>query len=137
MRGTYPGGRPTADSRVTGNIIDCKSPPQVAFRPSRYLNTMILSRKHRLLHALLIAVLSSALLEAASGTTWLQRIEWISFDWRMQHLGAHRPAPENIALVLVDDASLQYMDRLVGRRERESGHGRACACCSKPASPCR
>ena len=76
---------------------------------------MILSRKHRLLHALLIAVLSSALLEAASGTTWLQRIEWISFDWRMQHLGAHRPAPENIALVLVDDASLQYMDRLVGR----------------------
>jgi adenylate cyclase len=76
---------------------------------------MFLPRKHRPLHALLIAVLGAGLLLAAHGTTFMRRIEWISFDWRVQHVSPARPAPKDIAVVLVDDASLQYMDLRVGR----------------------
>jgi adenylate cyclase len=76
---------------------------------------MFLPRKHRPLHALLIAVLGAGLLLAAHGTTFMRRIEWISYDWRVQHVSPARPAPKDIAIVLVDDASLQYMDARVGR----------------------
>jgi hypothetical protein len=53
-------------------------------------NTLFLPRSHRPLHAPLIAVLGADQLLAASGTVFMQRIEWISYDWRIQHLRTWR-----------------------------------------------
>jgi len=44
-----------------------------------------------------------------------QRNEWIAYDWMIKQKSAKTQIPPNIAIVLIDDASLQYMDPLVGR----------------------
>jgi adenylate cyclase len=75
---------------------------------------MFLSRKHRPLHALFLAALGALLAMALDGSPLWQRLEGISYDWRVQYLGGDA-APDNIAVILVDDASLQYMEPLVGR----------------------
>jgi adenylate cyclase len=76
---------------------------------------MRITQQHRHIHALIIAALVAVLTFALSQTTLLQRIELISVDWRAQYFDSESHLPDSIAVVLVDDASLQYMDPLVGR----------------------
>ena len=45
----------------------------------------------------------------------LQRLEWISFDQRMQSARADTRAPDDIAVILIDEASLQAMNPILGR----------------------
>jgi len=44
-----------------------------------------------------------------------QRNEWIAYDWMIKQKSKKTPISSDIAIVLIDDASLQYMDSLVGR----------------------
>lgn len=45
----------------------------------------------------------------------LQRNEWIAYDYLLAQKRHQQPAPDDIVILLVDDASLQFMDPLVGR----------------------
>jgi adenylate cyclase len=44
-----------------------------------------------------------------------KRLEWISYDWRMKLFNADKQAPENVVVILIDEASLQYMNSEAGR----------------------
>lgn len=44
-----------------------------------------------------------------------QRYEWIIYDGFLSQVRDRIPPPEDIAIILIDDASLQAMDPLVGR----------------------
>lgn len=44
-----------------------------------------------------------------------QRYEWIIYDGFLSQIRDQTPAPKDIAIILIDDASLQAMDPVVGR----------------------
>jgi len=45
----------------------------------------------------------------------LQKLEWITYDWRVKHYRTDRVLPGDIAIVLIDEASLKAMNPLLGR----------------------
>ena len=45
----------------------------------------------------------------------LQKPEWMTYDWRVKHFRSDRVLPDNIAVVLIDEASLKAMDPVLGR----------------------
>ena len=49
----------------------------------------------------------------ASGA--LDRVEWLSFDWRMKEVREGSSASPEIAVVLIDDASLKALEPVAGR----------------------
>lgn len=61
--------------------------------------------------ALCVTLVVSALYAGGA----FQRNEWIAFDWLIQHKRGDSKAPDDIAIILIDDASLQAMDPVVGR----------------------
>lgn len=72
-------------------------------------------QKKALLAGLLITVAVSAVIGLLDSAQLFQRLEWMSYDWRMSELRSHKVAPDDIAVILVDDASLQAMNSVVGR----------------------
>lgn len=64
-----------------------------------------------LLLSLLVLLLTGIL--HASGS--LQRLEWQTQDWRMRTYNAEKHAPDDIAIIMIDEPSLTYMSDLVGR----------------------
>lgn len=60
----------------------------------------------------LIAVVISGAAYLAGG---LQRLEGITYDWRVKHYRADRVLPDDIAVVMIDEASLKAMNSLLGR----------------------
>ena len=65
-------------------------------------------------HALIVAI-SMIIIAGLSSTNSLQRLEWISQDFKTQLFRAHKKANDKIAIVLIDEASLQAMNPIVGR----------------------
>ncbi len=45
----------------------------------------------------------------------LQPLEWMSYDARLRWFNTDKPAPSEIAVILIDEASLQYLNRDAGR----------------------
>lgn len=45
----------------------------------------------------------------------LPRLEWLSYDLRMQVVRSDTPGPNNVAVILIDEASLKTVDGIVGR----------------------
>ena len=76
---------------------------------------MLIARQLSLFQALLIATFSALAIIKLTDTAFMQRLEWMSYDWRMQRISDQILPPQDIAVVLVDDVSLQYMAPLVGR----------------------
>ncbi len=68
---------------------------------------------------LLIGLLLSALVSVASSVLYLtgglQRLEWQTQDWRMRSFNSEKPAPDDIAIIMIDEASMKYMNDFVGR----------------------
>ncbi len=68
---------------------------------------------------LMVSLLLSVLVVAATGALHfagaLQRLEWLTLDWRMRSFNAQKPAPNNIVIVMIDEPSLQYMNDIAGR----------------------
>ena len=60
---------------------------------------------------MVVAVVVSVLFGAGA----FQRLEWLTYDQRMQWLSADRQLHPDIAVVLIDEASLGAMNNLVGR----------------------
>lgn len=63
----------------------------------------------------LITVFVAAIAGAAQYFQVLQRLEYIAYDWQLTLTRQHQPVPDDIKIILVDDASLQAMDPIVGR----------------------
>lgn len=62
-----------------------------------------------------MAVGSLLLVAAASALGVLQPLEWMSYDARLRLFNTDKPAPPEIAVVLIDEASLQYLNADAGR----------------------
>ena len=45
----------------------------------------------------------------------LKRLEWMSFDWRSQLLRQSASAPDDVAVILIDEAAISAMNPVVGR----------------------
>ncbi len=65
--------------------------------------------------AQLIALCGALLALLLQFTPAMQRLEWITFDQRLEWLRAEAPLHPEVAVVLIDEASLQALDPLVGR----------------------
>ena len=77
---------------------------------------MRISRREKNLAWLLVTGLAAGLLVLVlEATGALQRAEWMTYDARMALLRDAQPAPEEIAVILVDDDSLEEMEDQVGR----------------------
>ncbi len=72
-----------------------------------------LKSHRRAILALVLGVTATTLALGELG--WLQRLEWQSYDWRMQQSRGHAEADPRIAVILIDDASLKALDPVVGR----------------------
>jgi adenylate cyclase len=68
----------------------------------------------RLKPLLFITILVTAIAGAAQHFNVLQRLENIAYDWQLTLARQGTPQPENIEVILVDDASLKAMDPIVG-----------------------
>jgi adenylate cyclase len=64
---------------------------------------------------LLITIFVTVIAGAAQHFNVLQRLEYIAYDWQLTLARQHKVPPEDIKVILVDDASLQAMDPIVGR----------------------
>jgi len=71
--------------------------------------------KQKFWSACLIATITIALSAGLFASGNLTRLENISYDWRMKHSRSNSHAPDEIVIVLIDDASLSAMDPIVGR----------------------
>ena len=67
------------------------------------------------IHVILIALTVALAVIGLKHWGALQRLEWISFDQRIQSARADAKAPDDIAVILIDEASLQAMNPLLGR----------------------
>lgn len=79
---------------------------------------MIQLTRARLISALWGIALALGSVLLASGLTALgvlQPLEWMSYDARLRLFNTHKPAPAEIAVILIDEASLQYLNRDAGR----------------------
>jgi adenylate cyclase len=66
-------------------------------------------------HITMIALVMAVVVIALKSTGALQRLEWISYDHRVSVLRDDTAPPEDIAVILIDEASLQAMNPLFGR----------------------
>jgi adenylate cyclase len=71
--------------------------------------------QNRWLGAGLIMVASGLLLTALHLGGALQRLEWLSYDLRMQATRDAMTKPSEVAVILIDEASLKAMEPVVGR----------------------
>ena len=71
--------------------------------------------KKKFWSACLIAIITIALSVGLFVSGNLTSLENISYDWRMKHSRANSQATDEIAVILIDDASLSAMDPIVGR----------------------
>ncbi|MBF0219182.1 MAG: adenylate/guanylate cyclase domain-containing protein [Gammaproteobacteria bacterium] len=73
------------------------------------------SRQRKRVAALALSLTLILLLLLAESFGAFTRLEWISYDQRMQLFNHDKPLHDAIAVVLIDEASLQALDPLVGR----------------------
>ena len=66
-------------------------------------------------HRLIIIAMTLAVVFAVDFAGGLQRLEWMSFDWRSQLLREQVSAPDDIAVILIDEAAISAMNPVVGR----------------------
>jgi len=66
-------------------------------------------------YALVIGILAALLVCAMQAGGLLQRLEWISYDWRMAQTQATAKLDPNVVVVLIDDASLKTLEPIAGR----------------------
>ncbi len=79
---------------------------------------MNLPREQWLQHTVLggLCALGAILLILALNSAGvLTSLEWLTYDARLRAFNADRPAPPEIAVILIDEASLQYMNTDAGR----------------------
>ncbi len=78
---------------------------------------MNLTRAHVIttLWSTALAVSSVLLIGAITALDVLQPLEWMSYDARLRLFNADKPAPPEIAVILIDEASLQYLNHDAGR----------------------
>lgn len=69
----------------------------------------------KFINTILLVVGVSTLVSALYGWAVFERNEWMVFDWLLQQQRKESRAPSDIAIILIDDASLQAMDPVVGR----------------------
>ncbi|WP_455212103.1 CHASE2 domain-containing protein [Kaarinaea lacus] len=69
----------------------------------------------RLKPLLLITIFVAAIAGAVQYFNVLQRLEYIAYDWQLTLARQHKTPPQDVKIILVDDASLQAMDPIVGR----------------------
>ena len=72
-------------------------------------------RKERLWPTVIIASLSLLISMCLDLTGSLARVEHIGYDWRMKYWRGDLSAPDDVAVILIDDASLAMMNPIVGR----------------------
>jgi len=72
-------------------------------------------RKHKLRPGGLIGLAVIALTFGLHFSGALTTLENISYDWRMKTLRSEAAAPDDVAVILIDEASLRAMDPVVGR----------------------
>ena len=65
--------------------------------------------------ALLIGAAAAAIALALAAAGWLDELEWKSFDLRVRLARSVTPPPPEIAVILIDEASLRMMNTRVGR----------------------
>lgn len=66
-------------------------------------------------NSILLALAVSATTATLYSMGVLQRMEWMVYDRFVKQQRSHTRAPQDIAIILIDDASLQAMDPVVGR----------------------
>lgn len=71
--------------------------------------------KQRFIAVVTITLVVTFIVISAHSLDVLQRNEWIAYDQLLSTKRTSTPAPDDIIVVLIDDASLQFMDPLVGR----------------------
>ena len=83
----------------------------------RYTAVIRLTRAHLItaLWSMALAVGSVLLIGGVAALGVLQPLEWMSYDARLRLFNSDKPAPPEIAVVLIDEASLQYLNRDAGR----------------------
>ena len=69
----------------------------------------------RLQPLLFITIFVAAIASAVQYFNVLQRLEYIAYDWQLTLARQHKTPPQDIKIILIDDASLQAMDPIVGR----------------------
>ena len=93
--------------------------PNVSSRKAhfRYTRVILVTRTHlkTLLWSMALAMGSVLLVNGLASLGVLQPLEWMSYDARLRLFNSGKPAPPEIAVVLIDEASLQYMNRDAGR----------------------
>ena len=72
-------------------------------------------QQQKLIRSLLLALCVSSVIGLLHTAALFERNEWMMFDWLVQQQRADSTAPDDIAIILIDDASLQAMDPVVGR----------------------
>jgi adenylate cyclase len=73
------------------------------------------AQNKRLIPALKMAIVISIVVLALDFFGAFTRMEWIAYDERMKFFRLDKPLHKDIAVVLIDEASLQAMNPLVGR----------------------
>lgn len=71
--------------------------------------------RQKLTAALLIGAVAAAIALALAAAGWLDELEWKSFDLRVRLARTETPPPPEIAVILIDEASLRMMNARVGR----------------------
>ena len=69
----------------------------------------------QVLHSSIISILVFFLVIGLDAIGAFQRLEWISYDWRMQAHRADVKAPNDIAVILIDEPTLKTLNPIVGR----------------------
>lgn len=69
----------------------------------------------KLATALLIGATAAGIAFGLASAGWLDELEWKSFDLRMRLARTQTPPPPEIAVILIDEASLRMMNARVGR----------------------
>ncbi|MGD8593814.1 MAG: adenylate/guanylate cyclase domain-containing protein [Gammaproteobacteria bacterium] len=69
----------------------------------------------RLKPLLFITIFVTAIASSIQYFDVLQRLEYIAYDWQLTLARQNKTPPQDIKIVLVDDASVQAMDPIVGR----------------------
>ncbi|MGD8592060.1 MAG: CHASE2 domain-containing protein, partial [Gammaproteobacteria bacterium] len=68
----------------------------------------------RLKPLLFITIFVASITSAMQYFNVLQRLEYIAYDWQLTLARQHKTPPQDVKIVLVDDASLQAMDPVAG-----------------------
>ncbi|MDH5257428.1 MAG: CHASE2 domain-containing protein, partial [Gammaproteobacteria bacterium] len=76
---------------------------------------MISNKTKLILRPVLIILMVSIITSALHNLNSFRTVEGITYDWRMKQSRANDTISEDIAVILIDDASLQSMDNYAGR----------------------